>query len=209
MITSDLDLPTDELDPDLDEKQDVATILADEVQPMEEDKPLASDDEAIRQKFLPYNPDLEVVEEAVQVFPINNFKDLDKKIHSPVFTCGGVPWRLLMFPYGNNNNADATSFYLEHNFEEKPPESWYACVEFLFVLSNPNDPSIYTTNSAHHRFNSDATDWGFTRFVETRKLFLPWDGGERPLVENDSCVMRIHVRVVKDPTGVLWHTFEK
>lgn len=209
MISSDLDMPNGHLGPEIDEKQNVTTITTDELQPMDEDKPLATDDDAMKAKYLPRNPDLEILDEIKTEFRIPSWKSLEKRDYGPKFTCGNVPWRLLIFPFGNNNNADSCSLYLEHNFAEKPAEDWYACVEFLIILANPNDPSIYTTNSAHHRFHADAQDWGFTRFADLRKMTQPWEDASRPLLENDSAIVTMHVRVVKDPTGVLWHSFEK
>lgn len=115
--------------------------------------------------------------------------------------------RILMFPFGNN--VECCSFYLEQGFEEgQQPEGWSCCVQFALVLSNQNDPRIYTSHQAHHRFNPDEGDWGFTRFVENRKMFnVPWNNFGRPLVENDTAVVTAYVRIVKDETGVLWHNF--
>jgi ubiquitin carboxyl-terminal hydrolase 7 len=113
---------------------------------------------------------------------------------------------VLFFPYGNN--VDFCSFYLEHGFEDKVPEDWYACAQFGLVLWNPNDPSVYSHHTAFHRFTAEEGDWGFTRFAETRKLFnVPWEGSNRPLVENEAAKMTAYVRVFKDETGVLWHNF--
>lgn len=116
--------------------------------------------------------------------------------------------RVLMFPAGNN--VDNASFYLEQGFPDgKPPEDWSCCVQFGLVLWNPNDPTIYQSHTAHHRFNKEEGDWGFTRFVELRKLWnVPWENSRRPLVENESANMTAYVRVVKDETGVLWHNFQ-
>jgi len=61
---------------------------------------------------------------------------------------------------------------------------------------------------AQHRFNAEEADWGFTRFHELRKLHIK-DDKERPLVENDRANITAYVRVVRDPTGVLWHNFIK
>lgn len=36
-----------------------------------------------------------------------------------------------------------------------------------------------------------------------------WDGSRRPLVENDAVNVTAYLRIYKDPTGVLWHSFEK
>jgi ubiquitin carboxyl-terminal hydrolase 7 len=63
---------------------------------------------------------------------------------------------------------------------------------------------------ATHRYNVDEGDWGFTRFFELRKLFhTQWDGQGVPLVQNDEANITAYVRIVKDPTGVLWHSFQK
>lgn len=62
---------------------------------------------------------------------------------------------------------------------------------------------------AHHRFIAEECDWGFTRFSELRKLFSIQDNFTRPTVEDESAEVTVFVRVLKDPTGVLWHNFVK
>jgi ubiquitin carboxyl-terminal hydrolase 7 len=69
-----------------------------------------------------------------------------------------------------------------------------------FVLTDEID--------AHHRFIAEECDWGFTRFHDLRKLFTGIDG-RRPIIENDEAEITVFVRVLKDPTGVLWHNFVK
>jgi ubiquitin carboxyl-terminal hydrolase 7 len=150
---------------------------------------------------------LEILDETHNTWHIQRWRSLDKKEHGPTFECGGSPWRVLFFPYGNQ--VDCASFYLEHGHDPEPPTDWYACVQFGLVLWNPNDPTRYRTHSAQHRFNAKEGDWGFTRFVELRKAFHNnWDDAEGPLVENDEAMLTAYVRVIKDPTGVLWHNFE-
>ncbi|CAG8767861.1 28967_t:CDS:10, partial [Racocetra persica] len=58
-----------------------------------------------------------------------------------------------------------------------------------------------------HRFTTEESDWGFESFYEQSKLFLPSDGRTRPIIENNSCNITALVRVVKDPTGVLWRGY--
>jgi ubiquitin carboxyl-terminal hydrolase 7 len=115
--------------------------------------------------------------------------------------------RILLFPHGNN--IDQCSIYLEHGFEaDEVPDNWSCCVQFALVLWNPNDPSLYIHHTAHHRFTKEEGDWGFTRFVEHRRMFnVPWEGGSRPLCENDTANITAYVRLVEDETGVLWHNF--
>jgi ubiquitin carboxyl-terminal hydrolase 7 len=111
-----------------------------------------------------------------------------------------------MFP--NGNGVQHASFYLEQGYDDgKVPDDFVCCVQFGLVLWNPKDPTILQHHTAHHRFNKEEGDWGFTRFVELHKLFHPVDGNQRPLVENDEAMMTAYVRIVEDETGVLWHTF--
>ena len=73
--------------------------------------------------------------------------------------------------------------------------------------------SALTTSStdAHHRFVAEECDWGFTRFADLRKLYTAdvANGKARPTIENDEVEITAFVRVLKDPTGVLWHNFVK
>lgn len=199
------------VDSDYDEKQqDVAIISPDDSMEEPEQEPRADDFEAVRARFMPENPDLETAAETTYTWDIENWRQLPRRSHGPVFDCGGHPWRILFFPAGNNAN-EAVSFYLEHGFgDEKPPEDWYACVQFMLVLWNPNDPSIYLHHEANHRFTLEEGDWGFTRFAEKNRIFASrFDDKDRPLVEGDGAKMTAYVRVLKDPTGVLWHNFVK
>jgi ubiquitin carboxyl-terminal hydrolase 7 len=138
---------------------------------------------------------------------VDNWKNLAKKEHGPIFEAGGYPWRILLFPHGNN--VDQCSIYLEHGFEpDQIPENWSCCAQFALVLWNPDDPSLYAHHAAQHRFTKEEGDWGFTRFVELRKMFnVPWEGSNRPLIEDQRANITAYIRFVEDETGVLWHNF--
>lgn len=62
---------------------------------------------------------------------------------------------------------------------------------------------------AQHRFIAEECDWGFTRFSELRKLFHTQENHSRPTIEDDAADITVYVRVLEDPTGVLWHNFVK
>ncbi|KKK13712.1 ubiquitin hydrolase [Aspergillus rambellii] len=172
-----------------------------------EPEPPADDYPAMMARLLPKDPDLETADEAWHTWHIEDWRKLKKREHGPVFQCAGFPWRILFFPYGNH--VEHASFYLEHAWENEPPENWYACVQFALVLWNVNDPTINISHVATHRFNADEGDWGFTRFCELRKLFnMPFEGRGTPIVQNEAANITAYVRVVKDPTGVLWHSFQ-
>lgn len=56
--------------------------------------------------------------------------------------------RILLFPFGNSNAPpnDTVSVYLDYAEPKKAPEGWHACAQFALVISNPNDPTIYTVS---------------------------------------------------------------
>ncbi|CAJ2508114.1 Uu.00g093000.m01.CDS01 [Anthostomella pinea] len=175
-----------------------------------ENQPLATDFEAMKEIVLP--PLLEeprILEDVVDTWTVEKWRSLPKKEHGPVFYAGGFPWRILLFPFGNN--VDQSSVYLEHGFEDANsiPDDWSCCVQFGLVMWNRTDPSLFCHHTAHHRFTKEESDWGFTRFLELRKMFQPsWENSDRPLVENESCNITAYVRIVEDETGVMWHNFQ-
>ncbi|KAG8969651.1 hypothetical protein FRC03_001523 [Tulasnella sp. 419] len=156
-------------------------------------------------------PDLgqEVEDFQVCTWKLSRWKSLEKKLTGPEFSCGGHKWRILLFPLGNSNAPpnESVSIYLDYADPKNAPEGWHACAQFALVMSNPHDPTNYVVSHAHHRFTADECDWGFTRFHDLRKLFVPSDGHKRPIIENEESVISVYVRVLKDPTGVLWHNF--
>ncbi|CCV00636.1 unnamed protein product [Malassezia sympodialis ATCC 42132] len=155
--------------------------------------------------------DLGQEEEDFQVchWPIESWHSLDKRITGPEFECGGHRWRILLFPFGNSNGQpyDMVSVYLDYADNEDTPPGWHACAQFALVISNPNDPTLFSSSQAHHRFTAEEMDWGFTRFNEFRKLTTAVEPNTRPIIEDDKAVVSAYVRVLKDPTGVLWHNF--
>ncbi|KAK2802383.1 hypothetical protein FQN50_007380 [Emmonsiellopsis sp. PD_5] len=81
-----------------------------------------------------------------------------------------------IFMYPRGNNTDHLSLYLKHGYED----------------------------DAKHRFYYGEADWGFTKFRELRKL-LGQLGDTPSLLGNEEVNVTAYVRVIKDPTGVLWH----
>ncbi|KDN51670.1 hypothetical protein RSAG8_00216, partial [Rhizoctonia solani AG-8 WAC10335] len=186
----------------LDEKAGASSLA------MEVDEPVSvRDHEAFAAKQL---PDLGHEVEDFQVFSwtLTKWRQLEKKMTSPEFECGGHRWRILLFPAGNSNSPpnDTVSIYLDYANPKNVPEGWHACAQFALVMSNTQDPTNFVCSHAHHRFIAEECDWGFTRFHDLRKLFTGIDG-RRPIIENDEAEITVFVRVLKDPTGVLWHNF--
>ncbi|CAN6654553.1 ubiquitin carboxyl-terminal hydrolase 15 [Trichomonascus vanleenenianus] len=186
-------------------------------------KELASDTELMKSKvFLPLD-DLEVLDESVCTWEVEDWKDLavaeEPKIHGPRFNAGGFEWSILLFPEGNR--TDHVSVYLEAipppdkvKEDEEEEEDWAVCAQFGLVMWNPEDPGVFHYSQAHHRFQPDERDWGFTRFYDLRRLFskdhlhTQLNGDTGGIMISDNRVnITAYVRVFKDPTGVLWHNF--
>jgi ubiquitin carboxyl-terminal hydrolase 7 len=68
-------------------------------------------------------------------------------------------------------------------------------------VQNPN-PIV-----THRRFDPTGTDWGFNQMIKLSQLAVPIENFARPLIENDRTRIIVHMRVVEDQTGVLWHNF--
>ncbi|CAB4444830.1 unnamed protein product [Rhizophagus irregularis] len=154
-------------------------------------------------------PDLgqEIEDFKYNTWHVTNWRNLEERITGPEFEAGNWKWRILLFPFGNNNQ-DVVSIYLDFA-DMRAPEGWHSCVQFALVLWNPEDPTQYIYHHAHHRFTAEESDWGFTRFYCLRRLLTPYGSRTRAIIENDSANITAFVRVFKDPTGVLWHNFIK
>ncbi|ORX89747.1 ubiquitin carboxyl-terminal hydrolase 5 [Basidiobolus meristosporus CBS 931.73] len=148
----------------------------------------------------------EVTDFQVSHWHVTNWRHLEKRITGPEFEVGGHKWRILLFPFGNNNQ-ECTSIYLDYADPKAAPPGWHVCVQFALFISNPNDTSVFFHHTATHRFTADESDWGFTRFYELKKMMIPPESKSRPLLENDELLLSAYVRVINDTTGVLWHNF--
>lgn len=144
---------------------------------------------------------------------------MESRVHGPPFEAGDFSWRILLFPEGNR--SDSVSIYLEASPLNVPEQTdqaeknenedndWHVCAQFGLVMWNPEDSSILHLNMAQHRFNPDESDWGFTKFFDLRKLVARAPNKNMSLLENNRLNITAYVRVIKDPTGVLWHNFMK
>ena len=116
--------------------------------------------------------------------------------------------RVLFFPWGNNQK-ECSSAYIEAIPLPDAPSDWYVCAQFAIVIYNPTNPKKHRETSASHRFYCNETDWGFTQYLNIRQSYQrSAHTNETPIAKggNDTNITA-YVRVVKDPTGVLWHSY--
>jgi ubiquitin carboxyl-terminal hydrolase 7 len=116
--------------------------------------------------------------------------------------------RILYFPWGNNQK-ECSSAYLEAIFPEGSPADAYVCAQFSIVMHNPTNPLKHRFLFASHRFYAGETDWGFTQFLNIRNSYIRSNHtNDTPIAKGGNDVnISAYIRIVKDPTGVLWHNF--
>ncbi|KAI8073083.1 hypothetical protein BC940DRAFT_290503 [Gongronella butleri] len=171
-------------------------------------KPASIKDDGAFHHLVNELPDLETEQEYVFHWAVSDWKNLETKARSPRFQVGAFSWRILLFPKGNNQH-DYISVYLEvaDPVKEGHPADWHVCAQFGLVISNPNDPTNYYSNQANHRFTAEEIDWGFTRYHEIKALTQQGSNGKGPFLVGNATMISVFVRVIKDETGVLWHSF--
>ncbi|KAI7864234.1 ubiquitin carboxyl-terminal hydrolase 5 [Spinellus fusiger] len=147
----------------------------------------------------------EIVDFQCQQWNITQWSKLEDRVYGPTFEAGGHQWNVLLFPKGNNQ-TEYSSLYVEMADAKSSPDN-YCCAQFVVCLSKPSDPCHYVHHTAQHRFNSEESDWGFTRFIDCKQLSIVDEEGEPRFLKDDSIRITTILRVVKDPTGVLWHNF--
>ncbi|CCF60039.1 hypothetical protein KAFR_0I02600 [Kazachstania africana CBS 2517] len=159
--------------------------------------------------ILPLFPEQESDIDGSFTWHIDNWYNLsESKYVSPRFRIGDFEWDVLLFPNGNRNKGLA--IYLEPHPVGVPneDEDWYCCAQFAIVLSRPgHDGEIHMINKSHHRFNANDTDWGFANFIDLDHLKQPFKGKSFALLNEGKLNISVYVRILKDPTGVLWHNF--
>ncbi|CAG8710047.1 16353_t:CDS:2, partial [Racocetra fulgida] len=72
---------------------------------------------------------------------ITGWRNLDARVISPEFIAGGCRWRILLYPFGDDN-IDYVSIYL-NPVNHGAPNDWHICAQFALTFWNPEDPTIY------------------------------------------------------------------
>lgn len=161
--------------------------------------------------------ELEVLVEDSFTWHIDDWFSLTgPKYASPRVKIGDFEWDLLLFPQGNHNKGLAV--YVEPHPKERRNEetglmeavdpNWYCCAQFAVCLSRPEEDSeINLVNKSHHRFDSADTDWGFANLIDLNHLKYPSKNYSLSFLKDGQLNVTVYVRILKDPTGVLWHNF--
>ncbi|XP_057422589.1 ubiquitin C-terminal hydrolase 12-like isoform X1 [Lotus japonicus] len=124
---------------------------------------------------------------------IKNFSKLKtKKLYSENFVIGGHPWRILIFPKGNNTSY--LSIYLDAGGDlSNLPNDWSRVEKFKLSLINQVNGKMTITKEYEHQFNARESDWGSTMFITLVELYDPSNG----FIVNDTCIFEAEIAVTK------------
>lgn len=159
----------------------------------------------------------EIVCEGSFTWHIHDWSKLhQERYYSPIYSIGEYNWNLLLFPQGSHSKSLAI-YLVPHPKQGEPLEcdrlkedkfDWYVCAQFAISLSKPgDDKNIQLINKSNHRFNNSNKDWGFSNFIDLNHLKYQSQYKPSGFLSNDSLNISLFVRILKDPTGVLWHDF--
>lgn len=132
-----------------------------------------------------------VVEFDKFTWTIKNFSELNsEKLYSETFFIGGHPWRILMFPKGNNVNY--LSIYLDA-VDTGLPHGWSRIAKFKLALINKFNSKMTITKETEHHFNAKESAWGFKNFIPLVELCSPGRG----FIVDDTCMIEVEISVSK------------
>ena len=184
--------------------------------------PMANEFDKLAKYLMKPIPDYPVKEEIHFVWEVTDWALLSKeeKIRSPKFKCGDYEWNILLFPNGNNTNANISAYMEPHPLSNETTadsnlngkdSDWYVCAQFAIDVWNPEAPESHSPSQSSHRFSKTDADWGFSALIDKRSLSLKKFANklfEVPILENNKLNFTGFVRVIDDSlTGVLWHNF--
>ncbi|KAJ1432889.1 TRAF-like [Sesbania bispinosa] len=127
---------------------------------------------------------------------IQNFSKLDsKKLYSETFFLCGHPWRIILFPKGNN--ANSLSIYLDAGDLANLPKNWSRVTDFKLALINQLLPKTRTIRKeTDHEFNAREPDWGYKEFIPLDEL------RGFGFIVNDTCIIEAEICVIKSEPEV-------
>lgn len=169
------------------------------------------------EEVLPTLDGQETLCEGAFTWHIDDWEQLTQEKHvSPRYRIGNFEWDVLLFPQGNHNKGLA--MYLEPHPETQSNEEtqkleladpdWAACAQFAIAISKPGeDKSLNLVNVSSHRFCPTDTDWGFSNFIDLDYLKFYTRSRPSGFLSEGKLNISVFVRILKDPTGVLWHNF--
>lgn len=148
--------------------------------------------------------DVEIDQEVCWTWPIRDWSELPESYESPTFEAGGQKWQLMLFPAGSNGNRNHISLFLKRVNDENAPDPADICVQVVLALWNPESPETCHAHKVTKRYTKNVGDWGYKAFKDLRAAYIEYPETDHALIENNQANVTVVLRVIKDPTGILW-----
>ncbi|KAL0368371.1 UNVERIFIED_CONTAM: Ubiquitin carboxyl-terminal hydrolase 13 [Sesamum calycinum] len=113
------------------------------------------------------------------------------KLYSSTYELGGVKWRLLIFPRGNN--VDFLSMYMGFIDSANLPYGWSRYAHFSLTIVNQFHSSNSIRKETKQQLNAGESDWGFTSFMPLNDLYDASQG----FIVNDICVIKAEIAIYR------------
>ncbi|WOL07935.1 ubiquitin carboxyl-terminal hydrolase 13 [Canna indica] len=121
------------------------------------------------------------------LWTIEKLSRFNDKIYSDVFVVGGLKWRVLFFPKGNN--VDQLSIYLVVVDSATLPYGWSRDTQFKLSILNYFNYKYRIRKVTQHEFNARESNWGFTSFMPLSEFYEMMGG----FLVNESCIFDVEV----------------
>lgn len=152
------------------------------------------------------NECLEVEAEGTFTWSLGSLENLSNRETSEPFLVGGHNWNILIFPRGNTPvHNESLSLYVAHDFTNSDKSVCADMVIRMYIYrpdtpdinQNDIDESSYKVVKKYlrHRFETFLSDMGWSNFVGL------------DAISGSKIKISATLRVIKDKTGVLWHSF--
>ena len=137
-------------------------------------------------------------------YTIENFSGIeDEKVWSEPFEAEGRQWRVLCFPKGNERGH--LSLFLECVQDDKVDPKWKANTHFRLQLVNQKDEDDSFFRSANHKFVANSTDWGFSKFMELKRV----KSEEAGFLVDDKLIVNCTLEVLDQPfSDMAWWNYD-
>eukprot|EP00833_Pecoramyces_ruminatium_P002807 jgi/Orpsp1_1/1176839/evm.model.c7180000059217.1 len=139
----------------------------------------------------------EVINEYYYEWVINKWSELNEQEYSSNFFSGGYKWKIELCTNKNDQSNDYISIYLK-NIDVEREKSTHIYAKCIFCIRNCNDYSLYEIkDEISSYFSSECNSCGYSQFIKKKGLYLINENKKKSLIENDSLIISVNIRVFK------------
>jgi len=138
-----------------------------------------------------------VKNETLFEWKIYEWKELFKceKQYSQKFSLDGHKWQLELYPDGNDKSSrDYVSLFLTCC----DPDNDNIHAKFTLFVKNFDDPECSYYIVCDAIFNEKSNSWGFSKFIDRKRLFIKNKSLKKAIIEKQKCVFGVFVQIFEE-----------